>query len=218
MQALLKYYRYLLYFLLAFFIYLMVRITIPYFALDDQTGFLAIKQRVIENSTWKLCFYVHVFTSCFLLLAGFTQFSDRILKQRKKLHKYMGRAYVIILLFLSGPAGFVMALYANGGPSSQTGFILLSVLWLVFTGLAWYYAVKRDFVRHRAYMIRSFALTVSALTLRLWKLGIVLAFHPGPMDAYRIVAWLGWVPNLLLAEWIIFKSESRNRKSEADII
>ena len=212
MQALLKYYRYLLYFLLAFFIYLMVRITLPYFSLDDRAGFLAIKQQVIGNSTWKLCFYVHVFTSCFLLLAGFTQFSGRVLRQRKKLHRYVGRAYVFILLFLSGPAGLVMALYANGGLSSRTGFVLLSVLWLLFTALAWYYALKKDFVRHRAYMIRSFALTVSALTLRLWKLGIVLAFHPGPMDAYRIVAWLGWVPNLLLAEWIISKSEIGKRE------
>lgn len=23
------------------------------------------------------------------------------------------------------------------------------------------------------------------------------------MDVYRIVAWLGWIPNILLAEWLI---------------
>ena len=54
-------------------------------------------------------------------------------------------------------------------------------------------------------MIRSFALTLSAITLRLWKYLIVLAFQPRPMDVYHIVAWLGWVVNLIIAEIIIFK-------------
>jgi len=212
MQGGLKYYRVLVYFLLAFFVYLMVRITLPYFSLSDHTGFLVIKREVIGNRVWKVCFYVHVFTSCLLLLAGFTQFSGKVLRKRKQLHRYMGRIYVCVLLFLSGPAGFVMALYANGGVFSRIGFTILSVLWISFTALAWYYAVKKDFVQHRYFMIRSFAITVSALTLRLWKLCIVLSFHPAPMDAYRVVAWLGWVPNLLLAEWIIYKHSSSSSK------
>jgi len=51
--------------------------------------------------------------------------------------------------------------------------------------------------------MRSYALTLLAVTLRLWKLGLVLMFHPNPMDVYRVVAGLGFVPNLLLAEWLI---------------
>jgi hypothetical protein len=54
-------------------------------------------------------------------------------------------------------------------------------------------------------MIRSFALTLSAITLRLWKYIIVMGFQPKPMDAYQIVAWLGWVLNLVIAEIIIYK-------------
>jgi hypothetical protein len=46
-------------------------------------------------------------------------------------------------------------------------------------------------------------LTLSAVTLRLWKLGITNTIDIKPMDAYRIVAWLGWVPNLLIAEMYI---------------
>ncbi len=54
-------------------------------------------------------------------------------------------------------------------------------------------------------MIRSFALTLSAITLRAWKYIIVYLFHPPPMDTYRMVAWLSWVVNLLIAEIIIIK-------------
>ncbi len=203
------YFRILLYITLAFFICLMLRITLPYFSFDPQEGFLAIKRSAVGNKFWLTTFYIHVITSCFLLLAGFTQFSDKILRKRPKLHRNTGKMYVFILLFLSGPAGFVMALLANGGIYSRAGFTILSVLWLTFTALGWYYAVRKDFAKHRAFMIRSFALTVSALTLRLWKLVIVLLFEPNPMDVYRMVAWLGWIPNLLLAEWIIRKTKSR---------
>ena len=42
-----------------------------------------------------------------------------------------------------------------------------------------------------------------AVTLRLW-LPLLIAAHGGEFTpAYRWVAWLSWVPNLLWAEWII---------------
>ncbi|HYG52666.1 MAG TPA: DUF2306 domain-containing protein [Flavobacteriales bacterium] len=211
MQHVLKYNAVLLYFLLAFFTYLMVRITLPYGEMKSDTAFLALKQSYIDNRVWMNAFYIHVFTSCFLLLAGFTQFSNKILKKRRTLHRNMGKMYVFVLLFASGPAGFIMSIYANGGLYSKIAFTMLSVLWLTFTALAWYYAVKRNFVKHKNFMILSFALTCSALTLRLWKMGIVYAFNPHPMDAYRIVAWLGWVPNLLLALWLIRPVSTKNK-------
>jgi len=54
-------------------------------------------------------------------------------------------------------------------------------------------------------MMRSFALTMSAITLRFWKYLIIFFLHPRPMDVYRIVAWLGWGFNLLIIEIIIYK-------------
>jgi len=195
----------ILYFLLAFFTYLMLRITFPYFNMNDTQGFLMLKQSIIENKVWKTAFYIHVFSSCFLLFAGFTQFSNRILKDHKSIHRNIGKMYVFILLFVSGPAGFIMSINANGGIYSRIGFLLLSSLWLLFTALAWLYVIKGDFGRHRVFMILSFSLTLSALTLRLWKYCLAGIFHPAPMDLYRIVAWLGWVPNLLVALVLVQK-------------
>lgn len=57
-------------------------------------------------------------------------------------------------------------------------------------------------------MIRSFALTLSAITLRLWKVVLVKLFHPAPMDVYMIIAGLGWIPNLIIAEYFIIKKMS----------
>ena len=192
-----------LYLALGFFLLLMINITIPYFAFEDNIAFLKIKQWVINNEVWKTAFYTHVFSSCFCLLAGFTQFSSAILTKNTSVHRYMGYLYIITILLISGPSGFIMSIYANGGTTSQIAFITLSVLWMTTTYLGFHYAKKGDFVKHRNFLIRSYAFTLSALTLRAWKFGIVIFFRPHPMDLYQLVAWLGWIPNILLAEWYI---------------
>jgi uncharacterized membrane protein YozB (DUF420 family) len=115
----------------------------------------------------------------------------------------VGKMYVVIIIFISGPASFVMALYANGGMLSQIAFSLLSILWIFCTVMAWIEIRKGNYIDHGNFMLRSYALTLSALTLRAWKFAIVLIFHPHPIDGYMIVAWLGWIPNLLVAEWLI---------------
>ena len=65
-------------------------------------------------------------------------------------------------------------------------------------------------------MIRSYALTLSAITLRVWKLGLALTLEPRPMDLYRVVAWLGFIPNLIVAEIIIrsFVIQTPNRETK----
>ena len=65
--------------------------------------------------------------------------------------------------------------------------------------------MRGNVIEHQQFMIRSYALTLSALTLRLWKYWIVYLFQPRPLDVYMMVAWLGWIPNLLLAEYLIWK-------------
>jgi hypothetical protein len=48
-------------------------------------------------------------------------------------------------------------------------------------------------------MVRNFALTFAAVTLRLWLPASVASGMPFEV-AYPVVAWLCWVPNLLAAE------------------
>lgn len=58
-------------------------------------------------------------------------------------------------------------------------------------------------------MIRSFALGLSALSLRTWKI-VLYQLQPyfdwfTPLHIYQLEAWLGWTINLLIAEIIIFR-------------
>lgn len=83
--------------------------------------------------------------------------------------------------------------------AARLGFACLALGWL-YTGWRAYLAIRaRDIVSHRRWMVRNFALTFAAVTLRLWlpaSMASGIAFEL----AYPEIAWLCWVPNLLVAE------------------
>ncbi len=203
---------------LLYFSLLMLRITLQYVPIRNDVAFLSIKQWVIDNDVWRVAFFTHVFTSMFALLAGFTQFSRFFLNRFPIWHRRIGYVYMIDVLFVTGPSGLIMAWYANGGWSSQLAFMVLAILWIFTTAQSWRMAMKRDFRGHQAFIIRSYALTLSALTLRAWKWLIIGIFVLRPMDVYRIVAWLGFVPNLLFAEWYIARFLSKRKTSSSAIL
>ncbi|MBS1660073.1 MAG: DUF2306 domain-containing protein [Bacteroidetes bacterium] len=199
-------FRVLLLVALAFFTFLMVRLTLPYTAMSSDVDFLKSKQAIYHLPWWRDSFYLHVFTSCLVLIAGFTQFNPWLLRRYRRVHRWMGWVYLVTVTLISGPAGFVMGWYANGGLPARTSFILLSVLWVTLTLYAGYYAVRKKFQLHGAFMFRSYALTLSAITLRAYTwLFAVAQVHASSKEIYITTTWLSWVPNLILAEILIRK-------------
>lgn len=190
-------------------LWLMVKITLQYLPIQTDVAFLSIKQDYVPFLHYRLAFFVHVFSSLFVLPALYTQFSRKLRTRYKQWHKNMGWLYVIVTVFLAGPTGFIIGLYANGGLSSRLAFCSLAILWEVFTLLAMLRILQKNVRAHEKWMIRSYSLALSAITLRAWKYVLVILFHPKPMDVYRIVAWLGWVLNLVIAELIIWKKFKR---------
>jgi len=188
---------------LAFFTYLMAQITVAYLPYNTDVGFLRIKQDYIDIDHWRIAFFTHVYASLWVLLAGFTQFNSRLQEFYPRLHRTFGYVYVTDVLLITGPAGLLMGVYANGGIPSKIAFVTLAILWIATTAIALVKAKQGDFAAHRRFMIRSYALTLSAVTLRAWKWGITNTVELPPMDVYRAVAWLGFVPNLIVAELLI---------------
>ena len=190
----------------------MAAITLPYIPYNTDVGFLRIKQQYIGIDHWRTAFFIHIYASMWVLLAGFTQFSKQLLRSKPKLHRTLGYIYVVDVLLITGPAGLVMGFYANGGLTSRIAFVSLALLWIFFTATALMKAKQKKFKSHRRYMIRSYALTLSAITLRAWKYAITNTVTLPPMDVYRTVAWLGWVGNIIVAEWIIRRSKTTRPK------
>lgn len=196
----------------------MLRLIAEYLAFRDDVAFLRYKQEYVDNALWKAAFYVHVFSAIFALLAGFTQFSAHILKNHRKLHRFVGRMYAWDILVINFPAGMIMAVYANGHLPSKIAFVILDCLWFWFTWKAVVAARQKRITEHKQFMIRSYALTFSAITLRMWKLILSNSFTIDPVTLYMIDAWLGFVPNLLFAEWLIRrKSWKKSRTTTVPI-
>jgi hypothetical protein len=188
------------YLFLAYFSYLMVLITLQYIPIALDVAFLRIKQDVIGYRHYQIAFFTHVYASIWVLMAGSLQFSASLRRRYPAWHRGLGRLYVGTILCAAGPSGLVMAYYAHGGVWAQVSFGILSVLWLVFTYEAFRKARKRNWVLHQHFMWRSFALTLSAISLRLFKWAMVHTLALPPVDTYLIVAWAGWVVNLLVVE------------------
>src|SRR5258708_9173078 len=150
---------------LAFFSFLMIRLTIPYAALHSDVDFLRTKQTIYYLPWWRNSFYIHVFTSCFVLIAGFTQFNPWLLRNHRRVHRLMGWIYLVTVTTISGPAAFIMPLYANVGLPAPPTFTLLAILWVAFTIYAGYYVDQRNFILPGANMFSRYPLASSSLTL-----------------------------------------------------
>ncbi|MCE7055542.1 DUF2306 domain-containing protein [Algoriphagus sp. AGSA1] len=176
---------------------------ILYFILDRNFGLLQSKTaELLSNPLWNTAFYTHIVLGGVALLIGWVQFPKAFRDRNRKLHKKIGMGYVTAAFF-SSIAGIYIGIHATGGMASVLGFVSLGVIWLVSTMMGWLTAKKHDFDAHENWMIFSYAACFAAVTLRIW-LPLLITLHHGEfIPAYRIVAWLCWVPNIALAFWIV---------------
>lgn len=181
-----------------------------YFLIDRRFGLLASKStELLSDNIWNIAFYGHILLGGLALLIGWLQFSPKLRKRNIKLHRTIGKTYMIAVL-ISGICGLFIALYATGGIISKLGFFTLGIIWLSTTILG-FKAIKKGKVElHEKFMIFSYAACFAAVTLRIW-LPILTSVMGEFIGAYRIVAWLCWVPNIIVAYFIVRKTKRSTR-------
>ncbi|MEC7762318.1 MAG: DUF2306 domain-containing protein [Pseudomonadota bacterium] len=161
----------------------------------------AFPEMVPHIDATRLAFLAHVVAAPVALATACFQLMPRLRAARPRFHRWTGRLYGLAIL-VGGVSALIMAPGSNGGTVSMLGFGLLAVLWLGLTAIGIAKARARDFAAHRRWMIRSFALTFAAVTLRL-ELFPMMAAGLTYVEAITILAWLAWVPNLAVAELIL---------------
>jgi hypothetical protein len=98
-----------------------------------------------------------------------------------------------------------MAQLAYGGWITTLGFTLLALSWLATAVMAYTRIRQKEVQAHERWMIRNYALTFAAVTLRLHLPLLTAVLGLEFVTAYRTVAWLAWVPNLLIVEWFLHR-------------
>ena len=166
-----------------------------------ENGLLSQKSAaVLQSDIWTLSFHTHIVLGGIALLTGWSQFMSKFRSKNQPLHRLLGKVYLAAVL-LSGLAGLYMSIYAEGGLVAKLGFGGLAVAWLITAIKAYTSIKKREIDSHRNWMIRNYALTFAAVTLRIWLPLFQYALGMEFFTAYIIIAWLCWVPNLIWAEW-----------------
>ena len=157
---------------------------------------------LLNNLLWKSMFYTHITFGAIALAVGGFQFFPALRHKFINTHRKLGIIYVFSVL-LSGLAGFYIAFFASTGTMASIGFGSLAVFWL-YTNWKAYQSIKnKQVVVHQQFMVRNYALTLAAVTLRIY-LGIFIGWQKIPFnEAYPFIAWGAWLPNLLVAEMLI---------------
>ena len=165
-------------------------------------GKLVHPQMKLVFEAHRLAILTHIFCSALAMALGPWQFIPGLRTRRPVFHRWSGRFYLVAGVLPGGIAGLYVSSFAFGGGINQFGFAVLAVLWLG-SGVEAYRAIRAGRVTaHRQWMLRNFALTFAAVTLRLY-LGTFAAIGIPFATFYAWLGWLCWVPNLLLIELYI---------------
>jgi hypothetical protein len=126
-------------------------------------------------------------------------------------------AYALLAYSLTPLGSLEPSSFPRLRSSRKVGFATSSLFWL-YSGTCALLAVRRGAIaEHRQWMVRNFALAFGAITLRLY----LAAFIAAGIDfaaAYAMVAWLCWLPNVLMAEWIFNGTRPQQHSNQGRLI
>lgn len=166
----------------------------------SQAGMVSAK---LENASfpyhvWKIFFYPHIILGIVALLVGAYQLTNKS-RRNPKVHKRLGRIYGISILVNVLVVPYI-ALYATGGIPTTLAFMVLDVFWFITT-IAGIRAIRnKQVVRHRAWMLRSYAITFVFVTFRI-VIGIVqLTIDAERSFTFPLSVYVAIAVNLIFAE------------------
>lgn len=175
------------------------------FMLVHDHGSPDIKSRFFATA---LAGWAHTMGGAVAVLIGPFQLITKLRTSMPRVHVWMGRTYLLAVL-AGGLGGLFFGPMSTAGAVGSVGFTTLALFWL-YSGAQAYIAIRRGDVQvHRRWMLRNYALTFAAATLRIQLPLLIMsgmAFHM----AYTTVAWSSWVPN-----WLAVEAWLRRRKAVA---
>ncbi|MEV4225311.1 DUF2306 domain-containing protein [Nonomuraea sp. NPDC049725] len=148
---------------------------------------------------------MHAVPGGLALIIGPLQFVPQLRARKPKLHRILGRTYLLSIAAASLTALFAAA-FTLGGLAVQVAFYILVAAWLYSAFMA-YRCIRRGQVQlHRIWLIRNYALTFAAVTLRIYLLLGLALKSPLSLDfdqIYTAAVWASILGNVLVAEYVI---------------
>lgn len=173
------------------------------FMLVPEHGSPSIKARFFGTA---LAGWAHTMGGAVAVLIGPFQLLTKLRTSLPRVHVWMGRVY-LFAVFCGALGGLYFSANSDAGMAGNIGFATLAIFWL-YSGTQAYLAIRRgDVQTHRRWMLRNYALTFAAATLRI-QLPLLIIGGVAFQVAYTTVAWSSWVPNWLAVEWWLRKGKA----------
>jgi len=138
---------------------LFVFITNEVFLVTDYPMYHQYRVKLIAD---RYLLFPHALCGTLALLSGPLQFSTRLRQRYLPFHRILGRVYVVSVL---GAA--VMAITISAGHPLMLATTVQASAWIICTLAAFLTARNRHIAQHRQWMVRSYAVTFSFITLRI---------------------------------------------------
>lgn len=190
--------------------------TIPVFYLvyGGNEGFLELKSpAVLANMLWRVFLYIHIISGGAAILIGWIQFSKRLQKRRINVHRTIGKVYIISALTCS-VSGAYISFYATGGWVPALGFFTVACIYF-YTTLRGFLSIRKgQIMQHQNFMTYSYAACLAAVSLRVY-IPLSILITDDYILSYTFIAWLSWIPNLVIAYFINKSNQNKMALAEA---
>jgi hypothetical protein len=193
---------------------LLIYNTLPYFSFSKDFRFIEERSFLFESNFYTTSFYIHIAAGSLCILTALIQFSRYILKKTKAIHRISGKIYVFVVLFPGAPTGLYMSFFAKGSFWERALFIFMAGWWFITTLKGLTTIHKRNVIAHKVWMIRSFAMAMTAVTFRVYHI-IFYLMGWGHLENYELSLWISVIGNMLFAEWIICRQSKHYLKTFA---
>ena len=175
---------------------LLIYNTLPYFSFNKDLSFIEERSFLFKSDFYNTCFYIHIFAGSLCILMALIQFSRYILKKSKAIHRISGKIYVSVVLFLGAPTGLYMSFFAKGSFWERALFLFMACFWFITTLYGLTTIHKRNIIAHKVWMMRSYAMAMTAVTFRLYHI-IFYLLDWGHLENYELSLWLSVsIPNV----------------------
>lgn len=191
---------------------LLVYNTIPYFSFNSDFSFIEERSLLFANDVYNKAFYIHIFAGAVCILTALIQFSRYLLKKARAIHRWSGRIYVLVVLLLGAPTGLYMSFFAKGSIWERSLFLFMAITWFITTLYGLTTILKKNVLAHKIWMIRSYAMAMTAVTFRIYHI-IFYLLDWGHLENYELSLWISVIGNMLVAEWFIYKKSKAYLKT-----
>jgi hypothetical protein len=193
---------------------LLIYNTLPYFSFSKRLPFIQERMMLFRGNLYNASFYIHIFAGSICIATALVQFSKYILKKSTAVHRWSGRLYVFVVLFLGAPTGLYMSFFAKGSFWERVLFMFMATFWFITTFYGLTAILKKNVLAHKHWMMRSYAMAMTAVTFRIYHIVFYL-LDWGHLENYELSLWISVVGNMLFAEYIIYRQSRHYLRSFA---